>query len=65
MCIRDRFNLGLYLKKHSNRDPRFAYVRDLAEFLITVGGTRWTMETVGFNLEDIDPSDIPRLPEKR
>jgi len=58
------FNLGLYIKKHSNHDPRLAYVQDLAEFLITVGGTRWTMETVGFNLEDVDPDTIPRLPEK-
>jgi len=53
--------LKKYIPKQGNR---FGYIRELIEFIEKVSGTRTTMQSLGFNLSDISPEEIPQIPRK-
>jgi len=53
--------LKKYIPKQGNR---FEYIRELIEFIEKVSGTQTTMQSLGFNLSDISPEEIPQLPER-
>jgi len=52
--------LKKYIPEQGNR---FGYIRELIEFIEKVSGTRTTMQSLGFNLSDISPEDIPQIPQ--
>ena len=53
------------LKKYiPERGNKYQYIRELIEFIEKVSDTRTLMQSLGFNLSDIPPEEIPQIPRK-